>query len=411
MKKIKNILILAGGDSTRFWPLKNKIIWPFLGVPLISYLINQLSQYAEKLTVVVNKENDKEIRSFSEKKIEIVVQDPNLQGMGGAVLSCADKIKGETLIVNASDIFSPTLIENLIKETNKGKMILVGRKIDRYFPGGFFKFSQGKLLGIVEKPPVDKLPSDLIRLVADYFVDFNLFVDSLKKTRAKNDDHYEQALNYLLNKKIKTAVIVYNDYWLPLKYPWQVLPMTSFFLKQIKQKNIHRSSKISSKAIVVPPVYLGRNVYVGDFAKVVGPCYVGDNTVIADHTLVCQSHIGQRCLIGGYSEVTRSYICNGVMIHRNYIGDSVIAEFVLMGAGAATANFRFDGKPIKDSGLIKLGAVIGSRSKIGVNATILPGIKIGSNTFVGPAEVVDQDIGDNQFIFKNRRLKNRVKIK
>ena len=42
MRKIKNILILAGGDSTRFWPLEEKNLINFLGTPIIQYQVEQL---------------------------------------------------------------------------------------------------------------------------------------------------------------------------------------------------------------------------------------------------------------------------------------------------------------------------------------------------------------------------------
>jgi len=119
-------------------------------------------------------------------------------------------------------------------------------------------------------------------------------------------------------------------------------------------------------------------------------------------------------LIGGYSEVTRSYLGNKVFLHRNYVGDSVIADNVLMGAGAVLANFRFDGQPIRSKVLkekittsfLKLGAIIGERSKVGVNATILPGVKIGKKTFIGPGQIVKEDIADNKFFFDNKLKDN-----
>lgn len=403
-------MILAGGDSTRFWPLKNKILQNFLGKLLIEHLVDQLINYAELVTIVVNKENYGQIKPVFNKKIQLLVQDPRLTGMGGAVLSAAKKIKGEVLVVNASDFFSPTLIKYLIKVSKDEEMILVGKKVSQYFPGGYFKFVSGQLKEIIEKPPLDNLPSDIVRLVADYFADFNQLIDGLTKCKGENDDHYERAVNYLLRKKIKTKVIIYDDFWYSLKFPWQILPLMSFFLKKINQNQIDKSAQISSTAVIRSPVYLGKNVRIGDFAKVVGPSYIDDNTIVADHTIIYQSHIGKGCLVGGYSEVTRSYLSEGVMLHRNYVGDSVMGKKVMLGAGATTANFRFDGQPIKDTDLIKLGSVIGPYSKIGVNATILPGIKIGSNSFVGPGEVVGRNLADNQFLFKNQIKTNKLKI-
>ena len=50
MKKIKNIIVLAGGDSGRFWPLKEKLLTPFLGKSLIKLeSLNTKSKSSENL--------------------------------------------------------------------------------------------------------------------------------------------------------------------------------------------------------------------------------------------------------------------------------------------------------------------------------------------------------------------------
>ena len=159
---------------------------------------------------------------------------------------------------------------------------------------------------------------------------------------------------------------------------------------------------------------MGKNVKIAKTAKIEGPCFIGDNTIIGDFALVRQSHIGKNCLIGAYSEVTRSYLGNNVFLHRNYIGDSVLADNVLFGAGAVTANFRFDQQTIKsqingkklDTNLTKLGAIIGEGAKIGVNSTLLPGIKIGSKTYIAPGHTISEDVKDKMFVRKGL-IKNK----
>jgi len=401
MKKIKNILILAGGDGSRFWPLKNKMLWSYLGKPLIKHLTDQLADYGQRLIVVANGENISQIKSALDKKVKVLAQDPGLGGMGGAILSCKDTIKGEVLICNGSDLFSPDVINRLIKKIylNKG-LILVAKKFKNYFPGGYLKFSDGKLEKIVEKPDKSKIPSHLVRMVIDYHSDFSLLIDKLKKIKTVKDDWYEQAINQLIKDQIETDFVEYKDYLFPVKYPWHLIPLTNYFLSRIETNMIDKTASFSKEAIVKTPVFIGKNVKIGDFAKIVGPSYIGDNTVIADHTLVYQSHIGTNCLIGGYSEVTRSYLADGVMLHRNYVGDSVLASYVLLGAQAATANLRFDGKLIRDTQLTKFGAVIGERTKVGINSTLLPGLKIGRKAQIGPGEVVKKDVKDFKFLFK-----------
>ena len=148
--------------------------------------------------------------------------------------------------------------------------------------------------------------------------------------------------------------------------------------------------------------------------KIVGPCYIGDDSVIGDYSLIRESQIGENCLIGSYTEIARSHIGNGVFLHRNYIGDSVLSDEVMIGAGGVTANFRFNERTVAsmindekiDTNLSKLGALVGRLSKLGVNTTILPGIKIGKNCLVGPNETVRYDLEDNIFLVKGEEREN-----
>lgn len=400
MKKIKNILILAGGDGTRFWPLTNKSYFQFLGKPLLSHLLKSVKQFTENIIIVVNPSDVQLINRLNlANETTTVEQNLNLSGQAGAILSAKDYVKGEVLILNAEDIISPKLLYRYIDITisNSFGYVLTAFKVKNYFPGGYLKFRNSNVEEIVEKPDPDKVPSDMIKLVVDYFKDFAQFCEILEKTKTDKDNSYEQAINNLLKQNIKVDFINYDDYWQVLKYPWHALPMMHHFLKTLSHE-----------------VKLGKNVKIAKTAKIVGPCFIEDNTIIGDFAMIRQSHVGKNCLIGGYSEVTRSYLSDGVSLHRNYIGDSVLDKNVLFGAQAATANFRFDSKSIKskadekkiDTNFAKLGAIIGANSKIGVNTTVLPGVKIGKNSFIGPGEIVYEDIGNNKFMLKGRLTKN-----
>lgn len=416
MQKFQNILILAGGDGTRFWPLEKKTYYPFLNRPLITYLVEKVKEYSEKTIIVVNRDYASILEELHLDNVDIIIQDSEIPGMGGAIDSCKNVIKGSTLILNAEDIFDYTVLSKYFSliETQSPQIIFLAKKIDKYFPGGYFRFENDQIVEIIEKPDPDKIPSRMTKLVADYFSDFSLLTDVLSKVKTDSDDYYEKALSMLLLQEIKVLHVDYEGYWHTLKYPWDVLPMMNFFLREIKSDLIHKNVTISKNAVIIPPVYISANVKIGDFAKVVGPAIIGENTVIGDYALVRQSHIGKNCLIGGYSEVTRSYLDDSVMLHRNYVGDSVLSSGVLMGSGAVTANFRFDQKNISskvkdvsvDTNLAKMGAIIGQSSKIGVNSTLLPGIKVGKHVFVAPGELVDTDVEDQLFLSKGNKKKN-----
>jgi len=410
MKKVDNILILAGGVSERFWPLGDKQLISFLGQPLVEHQATFFSRFGQRVIIVANSKNFLSIKKATSRinfPIKVVVQESRFPGMAGAVFSAHHLLKGSVLIVNGDDLFDESLIVNLLgKVGNDNQLVIPAKKVVKYFPGGYLRLNADKkLLGIVEKPSPEKLPSSLIRLVADYFMDVKPLVNYIRTVRTDKDDLYEQALSMLI-KEGKVDYFVVDGYWQPIKYPWQMLKAMRYFFRQAYFK------KRMDKAAI----FLGKNVRLGKFVKIVGPTYIGDNTVIGDFVLIRESNIGANCLIGAHSEVARSYFGRGVMIHRNYVGDSVFGINVMMGAGAVTANFRFDAKTVRsrvkkkkvDSGLDKLGAIVGKESKLGVNSILFPGVKIGRGSFIAPGEIIREDVDDNRFILKTKSTKNKL---
>ncbi len=416
--KLNNILILGGGDGTRFWPLLEKNTTSFLNIPLVLHVLRSVSNYADKITVVTNPDNDGIIKNAIGKDMQtVVVRDPSASNMGKAVLECEGKIQGGVLVLNAVDIIDFAVINQFIDTLSheKKEYMFLGKEIYEYFPGAYAVFEGETVKSFIEKPDPNNIPSHLAKLVCDYFSDFDRLVAVLKSIRTKRDDLYEQAINAYMTQYPVVGFVAYEGYWLTLKYPWHVLSMMSHFLHTLKDNHIGKNVHIAKNAVIIPPVYIADNVKIGDFVKIKGPTYIGESSVIGDHSLVRESHIGRNVLVGGGCEVVRSYVDSNVMLHRDYVGDSVLDEGVLLGSGVVTANFRFDtGKvasksgDIKiDTGMEKFGAVVGKKSKIGVNATILPGVKIGKGTFVMPGEVVESDISDNRFLHQNKTEPNK----
>jgi len=216
---------------------------------------------------------------------------------------------------------------------------------------------------------------------------------------SSSDDLYERAFSALLKKKYATC-FKYDGGYATLKYSWHILSMQDYFLVHHLTKSIDSSTTIHKTATIEGDVFMGKNVKVGAYSKITGPCYIGDNVIIGDHSLIRNSTVEQYSLIGSGCEVARSYLAKGVMLHRNYVGDSVLSEGVSMGAGAVTANYRFDAQTIKtpikgilvDSKKGKFGLIAGKDVKIGVNASTYPGVKLSAKTMILPGEVVKKDI-------------------
>lgn len=396
----KNIIILAGGQSTRFFPLSDKILFNFLGETLIEYQVEKFLSYATQLYIVAHQANYQSIASIIKRYPQVIIVVQKGQGQASALLSLIDVIKGESLVVNNCDIFNEkSVFFHLTALRNQHKLILTAKKMSEYFPGGYLQFHHNKLTNLVEKPKPENRPSDMVRLVVDYFSDINEFMHILEKIpNPYKDGAYEAGLNRYISL-VSADYIEYSDDWFYLKYPWHVLTVKDYFLKKVK-KFIGKNTVIHHTAIIEGEVCIDDAVRIHAYAKIVGPCYIGKHTIVGNYSMIRESTIGDHCLIGGYTEVTRSYLGHHVFLHRNYVGDSVFENHILCGSGMVCANFRFDegeivssikGVPIR-TGFIKLGAFVGSEVKIGVNTSLMPGVKIAPCSHVMPHSLVSKDI-------------------
>jgi len=154
---------------------------------------------------------------------------------------------------------------------------------------------------------------------------------------------------------------------------------------------VEENAKIRENSVVKGPTIIKEGATVGPNA------HVRKGTVLEENT-----HIG--C-----SEVKNSVIGeNSKLPHFNYVGDSYLQEDINLGAGVKTANLRNDDKTVSmkvkgellDTNREKLGTVIASGTKIGVNSSIKPGRKIGRNVVTDANEKITQNISSNS-VFKN----------
>jgi bifunctional UDP-N-acetylglucosamine pyrophosphorylase/glucosamine-1-phosphate N-acetyltransferase len=186
------------------------------------------------------------------------------------------------------------------------------------------------------------------------------------------------------------------------------------------QRNISPSASISESAIVEGNVIISDKVRVFENAVIRGPAYIGPRTIIGNNALVRDhSHIGADCVIGFSTEVKDSYIGDGCWFHSSYVGDSIIGRNCSFGAGTVLANFRFDeqdvsvriGNELVNTGRDKLGAIIGSNCKTGINASVMPGMRIGPNSVVGSHVCLMKDLEPDRMVLAEphyRTLPNRI---
>ena len=155
--------------------------------------------------------------------------------------------------------------------------------------------------------------------------------------------------------------------------------------KAVKNASVKGSFVVGKDTEVLPGTVVEGNVIVGS------NCKIGPNAYLRGVV-----YIGNNCHVG-ISEVKNSIVLDNSNIpHFNYVGDSIIGENVNLGAGTKIANLRHDNKSIKisinarkiDSRRRKLGALIGSGTKTGINSSINCGIFVRNNSKIMPNEFV-----------------------
>lgn len=418
------VILLAAGKCSRMAPLTEKPLINFLGKELIAHQVENIAVSGlQNFIVVGNDDNIEKIKAalapYKKLNFHFAVQKNLAEGIMGGVMAAQPFLPaGEAvLVVSANDYVEKFLFEKLFSEAKKSSAntLIVGKKVENYFPGGYLELKDQKMIKtIVEKPEEGKEPSDLVALVIQFFKNPAALFVAYQKVAYQKDDGHEQALQILFDTEKNAEIVQYEGFWQAIKYPFHQLALMEHFLCSLKKSFIHPKAQIAKTAVIKGHCYLEEGVRVMDLAVLSGPVYIGKSTVVGNHTLIRNAHIGEHCVIGHTTEVARSYLGDHVWTHQNFIGDSVFADNVSLGAGARTGNLRLDEANIfldikgqkVDSGSNKLGAFIGKNVRIGINTSLMPGVKIGARSFIGSSLIVDKDVPENVFV----KTKNTLSV-
>lgn len=405
-------IILAAGVGTRMLPLtstKPKPMLPIATKPILEHIINATKKAGVKDIVIVQ-DKGRYIEKYFESgeklgvKIKYVVQDQKL-GTAHAISICEPHIKSENfLVVNGDNFVRVDVLSNLVRKHKGDATITLLEVPDKELMGTLstVKIEKDRITKIVEKPKPHEILSPYAS-IGTYAFSKYLF-DAIRKTGKSPRGEYElpTAMQLLLDEGRK-MYFVKTHYWQHISYPWDLLTANKMFLDEAKAK--FRGGEIEKNVTIKGKLILGKNSVIKSGAYIEGPVMIGDNCTIGPNCFLrAYTCLGDNVRVGNGVEVKNSIIMNGSHIpHLSYVGDSIIGENVNFGAGAILTNFRLDGQNVKvqikdkivDSGLRKLGAIVGDNVKFGSNVVVNPGKKIGANSFIWPGRVITEDVPDN----------------
>ncbi|MCI1965078.1 MAG: UDP-N-acetylglucosamine pyrophosphorylase [Oscillospiraceae bacterium] len=178
-----------------------------------------------------------------------------------------------------------------------------------------------------------------------------------------------------------------------LHYPWEALPEIEKLILQIGSTLPEDEYERRSET-----VWVHRTAVVFDSAYLHGPVIIGPRTEVRQCAFIRgKALVGADCVVGNSTELKNVILFDGVQVpHYNYVGDSILGYKAHMGAGSITSNIKSDKTNVRistgseriETGLRKIGAVLGDHVEVGCNSVLNPGTIIGKETTIYPLSMV-----------------------
>lgn len=190
------------------------------------------------------------------------------------------------------------------------------------------------------------------------------------------------------------------DYLKGFTYPWEAL-------KGIGELIISLGKKLNPNEYDNPAenVWIHKTANVFPSAYIGAPCIVGANTEVRHCAFIRGSAlIGENCVIGNSVELKNVIIFDNVQTpHYNYVGDSILGYKSHMGAGSITSNVKSDKTNVVikssedtiETGIKKIGAMLGDYVEVGCNSVLNPGTIVGRNSNIYPTSCVRGVVPEN----------------
>jgi len=351
-------VILAAGAGTRMKSDTAKVLHRICGQTLLAYVVDAARKAgSSEIIAVVGRQAD-QVRE-SVKDVTFVMQEEQL-GTGHAVMQARPLLEGRdaTVLVLCGDtplITPQTLKEAYETHVKNGNQVTVvtARVSDPTGYGRIIRGDDGRIRSIVEhrdatdeQRKIDEINSGIYFFEAPALIKA---LEGLKNANSQGEYYLTDTVEAILSSQGSAGAYLAGD-------SSEILGINDRIqlaeAERIMRDRIIRGHMKNGVTFILPET------------SVIGPnVEIGRDTVIYPGTLLEGStRIGERCVIGPYSRISDSEICDEV-----HVMNSVVLE-----------------------------SRIDSKSKIGPFAYLRPGSRIGKNVKIGDfVEVKKSEIGDN----------------
>ncbi|MCE7735862.1 MAG: NTP transferase domain-containing protein [Candidatus Heimdallarchaeota archaeon] len=402
-------VILAAGHGEELKPLTDNIskpMIPILDKPMIQYAIERFSSNGITDLIIVTKENNTEIQDYFNDgealSVRITYVSQKSEGIDGAILSVSDYFKEtEQFILTHCDIIASSnlLTRTLNAADNLGSDMALAVTLQ----------SELQDFGVVTINTdgfVEEVISEDGGTAGNYVVAGTFLLTGKIFAYLKQGIAFNECFNSYIKEGGLVATGVWNETWIDIGRPWDILRATSYLLSALSYSRISTKVTIEHNVEIKGPVIIEEGAKILNGTVIQGPVYVGKNAFIGNNSLIRDcSVIDDWAKIGMGVEVKNSVIMKGASIARlSYVGSSIIGPKATLHSGAITIITKKPFGPITTTiqgkevvvPLDKFGAIVGSNSHVGEHSSLFPGTIIDSNAIVPPNTAVGGQIKANE---------------
>jgi bifunctional UDP-N-acetylglucosamine pyrophosphorylase/glucosamine-1-phosphate N-acetyltransferase len=424
-------IVLAAGEGTRMRSALPKVAHEILGVPLVRWVVDAVSDAGiERIVTVVGYGGEAVTDLVPDT--ETVIQQARL-GTGDAVRAAAGALQdfdgpiiviaGDVPLVRAETIAA--LVESW-RGAGAACAVLTAFIPDPTGYGRILRDEAGAVTAIVEHRDLTGSQLDLGECnVGIYCFDSRALFDALAHitpSNAQSEYYLTDVVALLHERKLRVAGVVLDDVDESHGVNTRVQLAS---VGRVLQRRINEGHMLDGVTMTDPDlvwvgrdVTIGRDVVIEPMTTLLGETHIGEGAHIGPNTRVTDStigagatveqsvlrgaNVGERAVVGpnaflrpgavllagsragSFVEVKNSTIGEGSKVpHLSYIGDATVGAGVNVGAGSITCNY---------DGSEKHRTVIGDGAFIGSDTMLVAPVEIGAGAATGAGSAITKDV-------------------
>lgn len=243
-----------------------------------------------------------------------------------------------------------------------------------------------------------------------------------------------QSFAMMLDDSQEVLAVEHRGLFVDVDKPWHVLEANQRFAQYLCSRigdtklgpdaRVHDGAEIVGHVVAGPGVTIGNrvvikgNVIIGagtsitNGAIVGGNCIIGGRCRIRDYALVGgETVVGDECIIGHGAEMS-GVLFEGAYLYHYCEMAGVFGERFDAGAATVCGTLRFDdGDTVHEvcgrREVPEVGAnvaYVGDFTRTGVNAILMPGVKVGAYSCVGPGVILYDDVPHGTLVLARQEL-------